>query len=334
MIIRKAVLYGALDLRLEEQTLDLDQLGPHELFVTTRTTGFSTGTDLGNYEGRSTEVPDAAGYPRSVGYSNVGVVEAVGKDVMSFRPGDHVFSTRPHESGYIARDTDLLVHVPASVDVEQAALAYLVHLGVAALRAVHYEAGEDVAIVGLGVIGLCTIAVAKAMGARVVAIANGVRRTELARRLGAVEAYLSGAFAPSELFDHRGADIVVLTANSWSAYRESMEVARRGGRISVLGFPGRAQPAPEFNPVDMRWLYGKQLTIKGAGHLPAIDCNESDIRFTLRRNLKFVLNSMASGALDVSGAISHRLPYTSMKEAYELARTHSKDLTAAIFQWA
>jgi threonine dehydrogenase-like Zn-dependent dehydrogenase len=171
------------------------------------------------------------------------------------------------------------------------------------------------------------------MGARVIAVANDARRAELARKLGAQDTYVSGSFEPNTVFECQGADIVVLTANTWPAYRDSVEMVRHGGRVSVLGFPGRAQPAPDFNPLDMRWIYGKQLTIQGAGHIPQIDCAASDIRFNLRRDLKFVLNQMACGSLDLSSIISHRFPYTHMQEAYELARMHSKQLSAAVFHW-
>jgi threonine dehydrogenase-like Zn-dependent dehydrogenase len=331
--IKKAILYGAGDLRIEQEPYDPAALKPREIYVRTEVTGFSTGTDLGNYEGRSTEVPDAPGYPRGVGYSNVGVVELIGEEVKSFRPGDRLFSMKYHQSGYIADESEILIPLPANVNAEQASLTYLAHLGVAGLRQTSYEAGEDVAVVGLGVIGLCTVALARAMGARVIAVANDARRAELARALGAQDTYVSGSFEPNTVFEGQGADIVVLTANTWPAYRDSVEMARHGGRISLLGFPGRAQPAPDFNPLDMRWLYGKQLTIRGAGHIPLTDCAPSDIRFNLRRDLKFVLDRMASGSFDLSTIISHRFTYPRMREAYELARLHPKQLSAAVFHW-
>ena len=45
--------------------------------------------------------------------------------------------------------------------------------------------GENVAFVGLGVIGLCTAGLARAMGAKVVAISNSPRRSEAALKVGA-----------------------------------------------------------------------------------------------------------------------------------------------------
>lgn len=327
------MLYGAGDLRIEDEIFDAASLRSGEVLVRTVVTGFSTGTDLGNYEGRSAEVPGAPDYPRGVGYSNVGVVEIANGTHGVLTAGDYVFSTRSHCSRYVAEAGDLLVPIPSGVDLEQASLAYLTHLGVAALRRVHYEAGEDVAVAGLGVIGLCTVAIARAMGARVAAIANDERRADLARGLGAHEVHISGSFNPEQVFGGRGADVVVLTANPWQAYRESVEMARTGGRIAVLGFPGRAQSAPPFNPLDMRWLYGKQLTITGAGMLPFTECAPEEIRFNVRRDLEFVLQCLAAGTVNFSSIISHRFPFRRMREAYELAREHSKKLSAAVFLW-
>jgi threonine dehydrogenase-like Zn-dependent dehydrogenase len=320
--IKKAILYGAGDLRIETESFDPAALEAGQVLVRTVATGFSTGTDLANYLGRSTELPGAPDYPRAVGYSNAGVVWKLGSGVRAFREGDAVFSLRPHRSAFVAREDEMLVPVPAGLDPSQVSLAYLANLGVAALRCAHYQTGERIAVVGLGVIGLCTVALGPAMGAPVMAVANDPSRAELAKRLGAVGD-----------FDSDGADIVVLTANSWDAYRKSLEIARYGGRISVLGFPGRGHAPPDFNPLDPQWFYGKQLTLTAAGFTPRIECRPADIRFNLRRNLTSIFEWMVAGTLDLAPIISHRIPYERMREAYELAREHSKELTAAVFDW-
>ena len=59
----------------------------------------------------------------------------------------------------------------------------------------------------------------------------------------------------------------------------------------------------------------------------------SDLRFNTRRNLQYILELMASGTMDLGPIISHRLPATKMRYAYELAVKHSKELVAAIFKW-
>jgi len=291
--------------------------------VRTLYSGFSTGTDLGNYLGHSTDLPGAPDYPRGVGYSNVGLVTHAGQAVSGVKVGDTVFSIKPHRSAFVAAKDDLLVPLPAGLDLEQVSFGYLINLGVCALRAVRYETGERIAVIGLGVIGLCTVALGRAMGAPTAAIANDPIRAQLAVRLGARQI--------AEWSD--GADIVVLTANTWGAYRTAIDVARYGGRISVLGFPGRGQDPPDFNPLDPHWFYGKQLTLTAAGFAPRIECKPADIRFNLRRNLTAIFEWMQSGALDIAPILSHRIPYERMVDAYELARAHSKELTAAVFDW-
>jgi threonine dehydrogenase-like Zn-dependent dehydrogenase len=335
--MKQAVLYGAGDLRIEEVPLDPDSLQPDQIYVETEVSALSTGTDLGNYLGDSTFVPGAPPYPRWVGYSNVGVIRRVGENVKNFRPGMRVFATRPHQGAYIAQQDELLIPVPASVSSEEATLAYLTHLGLAALRQAKYEAGENVAVIGLGVIGLCTIWLARAMGAKVVGISNSKIRGESALQLGAHAAFLADDKdlheKLKEVFGEVGTDLVVNTANPWNAYRLSLEIVRYGGRVSILGFPGRAQEPPDFNPMDPRWVYGKQLTLLGSGAAPKSDCPPGDIRFNTRRNLQYIMEVMAFHRPRLESVISHRLPASRMKEAYELAKEHSKSLVAAVFDW-
>jgi threonine dehydrogenase-like Zn-dependent dehydrogenase len=326
--VKQAILYGAGDLRLEDRPLDPERLEPDQIYVETEVTALSTGTDLGNYLGNSTEIPGAPDYPRPVGYSNVGVVRAVGSEAGNFQIGQRVFSLKPHQSGYVARTSELLVAIPDGVTPEQASLAYLAQLGMAAMRHARYESGESVAVVGLGVIGLGTVAIARAMGATVTAVANSDLRGEVARQVGAHHVHVTGGNGlPS------GIDLVVLTANPWAAFRLSMDVVRTGGRISILGFPGRGEPHPDFNPLDPKWFYGKQLTLIGAGFSPRSECQPSEIRFNLRRNLEYLFSLMATGAVCLEPLITHRIPADRMRDAYELAKQHSKSLIAAVFDW-
>jgi threonine dehydrogenase-like Zn-dependent dehydrogenase len=335
--MKQAILYGVGDLRIEEVPLESDPLQPGQIYVETEVSALSTGTDLGNYLGDSTYVPGAPRYPRWVGYSNVGVIRRVGEGVRNLTPGMRVFSTQPHQSAFVAQQDELIVPVPAAVPSEEAALSYLTHLGLASLRQAKYEPGENVAVIGLGVIGLCTIWLARAMGAKVAGISNSKVRSESAIQLGAHAAFLADDKDLHEklktVFGEVGTDIVVLTANPWNAYRLAMEIVRPSGRVSILGFPGRAQEPPDFNPMDSRWIYGKQLTVLGAGFAPTVDCPPADIRFNTRRNLEYILDLMTFHKPRIGSVISHRFPFSRMQDAYELAKGHSKDLVAAVFDW-
>ena len=69
-----AMLHGPRDLRIEEHDLDTT-LGLTQVHARTEISAFKIGTDRGNYEGAE-PVAGAPDYPRWVGDSNLGVVEA------------------------------------------------------------------------------------------------------------------------------------------------------------------------------------------------------------------------------------------------------------------
>jgi threonine dehydrogenase-like Zn-dependent dehydrogenase len=177
------------------------------------------------------------------------------------------------------------------------------------------------------------VALAYSLGADVEAVANSAHRVELARKMQARQAWDAATLDPSTLFAGRGADVIVLTANTWAAYRTALEAAAPAGRIALLGFPGRAQPQPDFNPLDAHWVYGKQLTIAGAGFASRVECEPSDIRFNVRRSLEDIVARLADKRMDFAPLISHRIPAASMRDGYELALAHDKSLTAAVFLW-
>lgn len=129
------------------------------------------------------------------------------------------------------------------------------------------------------------------------------------------------------------ADIVISTSNSWASYFESLSLARFGGRIAILGFPGRGQAIPDRNPLDPRPLYEKQLTLIGAGYSAVAECGPQDLRFNRRRNLEYILDIIAERRVNVAPLIKHRFPFQRMNEAYEPASAHSKELIAAVFDW-
>jgi threonine dehydrogenase-like Zn-dependent dehydrogenase len=105
--------------------------------------------------------------------------------ITDFRVGHGVFTTKRHASACRVHTTELIVPVPDAVPSHTASLAYFAQLGLAALRQAHYEPGESLAVVSLGVIGLCTAAVGRALGAKVVGVGNSNIRLAVAAQVGA-----------------------------------------------------------------------------------------------------------------------------------------------------
>jgi NADPH:quinone reductase-like Zn-dependent oxidoreductase len=122
-----------------------------------------------------------------LGADFAGVVEAVGKNVTDFKPGDEVFGGRSGAFAEYVCVRDKVVHKPANITFEQAG-----GVAIAALTALQglrdygkLKAGQKVLINGAsGGVGTFAVQIAKAMGAEVTAVCS-TKNVELIRSLGA-----------------------------------------------------------------------------------------------------------------------------------------------------
>ena len=264
--MKLAMLYGPQDLHIEERELDTANLGPTEIHVRTLISALKIGTDRGNYEGAE-RVPGAPDYPRQVGDSNLGVVEAVGEQVTRFKPGDRVVSRVWHQSEYVAEADGSwqIVKVPEGVDPEDAVWSQLYTLSAYCYRKAWFTPGETVAVVGLGILGMGAVALGPCFGARVIGLGNSPVRMDTARRMGAHACFASddpGLAEKIDAFtDGIGVDLVILTANPWPALRTSLDVVRSNGRVSIVSLPGRGEQPLDHNPLAMERFYIKRISL-------------------------------------------------------------------------
>lgn len=124
-----------------------------------------------------------------LGADIAGVVEAVGKDVMEFKPGDAVFGSigAGGFAEYACTTEKNLVHKPANVSFEAAAASPVVGLtAIQGMRDVgHIQPDEKVLVNGAsGGIGTFAVQYAKALGAEVTGVCS-TRNLELVRSIGA-----------------------------------------------------------------------------------------------------------------------------------------------------
>jgi threonine dehydrogenase-like Zn-dependent dehydrogenase len=341
--VKIAMLYGPRDLRIEEQPLDARELGPHDIWVETRISALKIGTDRGNYEGAE-RVPGAPDYPRWVGDSNLGVVRGTGSAVTRVQVGDRIVTRQPHQSEYVTSDSASLVKVPANVADEDAVYAHLYALSAHCYHKAHFRPGENVAVVGLGTLGLGAVAIGPLFGGRVVAIGNDAFRLDLARRMGAHETLLYNdpdLLAKLDTFTSgAGIDLVVLTANPWPAYRTAVEVVRPNGRVSIVSLLGRGEAPLDFNPLAMQYFYSKGISLIAvcgpAGYLYP-DATSAPFcagdRYAADREADHMLALMADGRLEPSRLVTHRFHYSQIAEAYEMAYHRNKSMLGVIFSW-
>ena len=177
--------------------------------------------------------------PRSgrLGVDLAGEVEAVGRNVTRFRPGDEVFGTGDGTlAEYVAVGEATLAGMPGRLSFEQAAA-----VPVAALTALQglrdkgrLRPGQRVLVNGAsGGVGTFAVQVAKALGADVTAVCS-TRNLEAARSLGAdrVIDYTREDFTRTG----RRHDLLLDVAGSrpWSACRRVLEPR---GRLVLVGAP-------------------------------------------------------------------------------------------------
>lgn len=336
--MKAAILHGPGDLRIEELELDTDVLGPHDVWTKTVITAFKIGTDGGNYAGAE-KVAGAPDYPRRVGDSNLGIVQGVGDKVTRFKVGDRVVSNSPHRSDLVINEFEHIVKVPDGVADEDAVFAHLYTLSSLCYRKANFQIGENVAVIGLGLLGQGAVALGPLIGARVAALGNDEGRNEMAMKMGAHAAYMSDDPDLQTRLDGftngKGIDLVILAANPWPAYRTAMETVRPNGRVSVLSLLGRGEAPLDFNPLAMEWFYLKGISliaVKGTAAYP-YPPEEDEDRFSWNRACEFVLSLMADGGLEPKRLLTHRFNYTDMVEAYEMAVKQDMTMLNVVFDW-
>jgi (R,R)-butanediol dehydrogenase/meso-butanediol dehydrogenase/diacetyl reductase len=152
-----------------------------------------------------------------------------------------------------------LARLPDGVDDLDGALAGPASVAAHAVGAGGQRLGDLVAVIGAGTIGLLVAEFARLAGARkVVAVEPDPDRRELACTLGADAAFAPGRGARrhlQELSSGLGADIVYECSGGSEALGHAIELARRGGRVAVLGVgPGPLTVDP------IAWML-KELTV-------------------------------------------------------------------------
>ena len=106
----------------------------------------------------------------------------------------------------------------------------------------------------------------------------------------------------SEFTGKVGVDLVILTANPWPAYGVAMDLVRYNGRVAILGLPGRGEPALDFNPLAMKWLYAKALTLISASIPTPNNFPVDGDRFSLTRSAPALLPPLLGQSVSFAAA--------------------------------
>ena len=316
------------------ETIDATTLGANEILCESIVTAISPGTELAAYAGLPPLRPGPA-YPRVVGYCNVARVLQAGSAVSGIRIGDRVVTYSSHRSHFRIPASEVLAVPPDELSSDDAACAYLFHLGYNAVLRADVRPGATVVVIGLGVLGLGTVAVASLAGARVFGISEHRSSRDRCAMMGG-----SGAFSRGELpalqaaVGAERAAVVVSTSNRWEDWRLALECAGTQGTIAVLGFPGRGEPAPTFNPFEPVHFYTRQLRIVAVGQSPEQPDPHGFLPFNVRDNMRRILRWMQDGRLRASWLVSGAFPADEIGAAYERLISREGAPLTFLLRWA
>lgn len=166
--------------------------------------------------------------------------------------------------------------------------------------------GKNVAVIGVGPIGIMAAATAKAIGAKqVIAIDINDYRLELAKSMGATYTINSSKVEPIDevyrLTDGNGADVVLEMSGHPGAIQQGFKMLTYGGRVSMLGLPTKPVEIDITNDIVF-----KGATVHGITGRKMYETWQQ------------VSGLLKSGAVDLKPIITHVLPMEEFEKGFDL----------------
>jgi len=272
--------------------------------------------------------------PMALGYSTAGTIVALGKNMQGFKVGQRVacagggYATHAE---YNVVPRNLLTPLPKNVDFESAAFTTLGAIALHGFRLAEPQLGENVAVIGLGLLGLLTIQLAAAAGCNVLGIDLDPKRIKLATSLGLEAVTRPQAESASQAFtSNRGFDAVIICADTPSNDPVELAgvIARDRAKVVATGAVGLNIPRKIYYEKEIAFINSRSY---GAGRYDAnyeengVDYPIGYIRWTEGRNFQAVVDLMSSRKLKVESLITHRFSIEDGAQAYEVITGKKKE---------
>ena len=209
-----------------------------------------------------------------------------------------------------------LVELPDSLPFTHAALAEPMGVALGTWEKLAPEYGKTCMIIGAGSIGLCCLAVAKAMGMRkIVVVATTSQRLSIAKELGA---YATVATKEEDLFEAmkkyhpEGTDYIIEATGIEECITNSFKLCKKGGYVALAGY-GRGKTMS----IRIDDIHVNNLHVVGAGN----NWNQH----------KKAIQMMADGDVDMTPFISETLDLSEFEKGLSDARCRPLGFVKAIF---
>ena len=277
-------------------------------------------------------------FPTVPGYSSVGIVEEIGEKVKDLKIGDRVFVSYGGHASYNLKASSDVIKIPDNVSFEEAVFTKIASFPMAAIRRARLELGESVVIVGLGMLGLLGVQIARLAGATpLIAIGNREIRQEKAKKYGAD--YVLSPNDPElskkiyeitqRITGVRGANVIVETSGSESGLLSALTYTARSARVMLNGCQ-----RVMTKPVDFYWyvhMKGVQMIGVHGGTRPPYNSRPGN--WTARRDCRTVLNYMADGRIHANDMLSELASPEDAASVYERLLHDKTFPLGVVFDW-
>ena len=273
--------------------------------------------------------------PMALGYSSAGTIVAMGDGMEGFKVGQRVACAGGGYAVHAEYDLVprlLLTPLPESVDFESAGFTTLGAIALHGFRLADPQIGENVAVIGLGLLGLLAGQIAAAAGCLVFGIDTNPQRVALAASLGLSACLRDQAVDSAQAFTlNRGFDLVLICADTPSNDPVELAalIARDRARIVATGAVGLTFPRKIYYEKELSFVNSRSY---GPGRYDAsYEENGHDypvgyVRWTEARNFQAAVDLMAGGKLKVAPLITHRFPIEKAAAAYEVITGKKKQV--------
>lgn len=311
------VLAGPENLRLA--SIPFPQIGPEEVLIQVKACSLC-GSDLHAYLGHIPRIR----YPRILGHEFAGIIAQKGQGILGWQIGQRVccsvdvpcescescregrrnicenletigFERDGAYSEFVKVPQDNLHVIPDSLSFEEASMIQTLTIAYNAVRRRGCVGLQDrVIILGCGPIGLCSLAVAKASGAKVYMVDIVEHRLDVARAMGADRTFNAAKVdvvkSVLDLEGGRGMDQVIEAAGGaqQATAVQLTQLVKRGGIVVVAG-----TFFDDLVPVRVNEIKSRELEVKGARG----DMND----------FPACIDLVASGKIRLDQMISHRI---------------------------
>lgn len=310
---------------------------PGQVLIRSRVTAVSAGTELRMlYEGRAEHGPDPD-WPveGAFGYLAAGDVIAVGSGVTGVRVGDRVACGRTwgaHRE-IVEAEAAHVLKLPADVGYLDGACAYWAVPPMCGILAGRSDFYDDVAVVGLGPLGLAAVQMLTPFCRTVIAIDPVAMRRDVAAAYGAtvVDPTVGDIRTAVRSVLSTGPNVVIQAAGSQRAFESCLQIVAPGGAVVNVG------TLPQMADLDLFW----PMQLSGAHVLPihrptpaAAQDDDGSLGASLRaRFLPEVIELIRRGRLDIAGMCTWCLPIHHAGDAFSLLRTRQDFCLGLAFAW-